>query len=275
MADRFSRFNEDRDFQDFSSQTNRICRALKDFENWRAEYECRHLKKLRKPLLFQGNHFDQYEEGHLEIEQASLDKPIESDNIGHRLLQKHGWKLGQGLGKSLQGRTDPIPIVVKYDVMGMGRMEMELDYAEDATERRRVLEVEKEDTEELRQKYKDYVDKEKAIAKALEDLRANFYCELCDKQYQKHQEFDNHINSYDHAHKQRHQTLRLEVGNLAKQLQHDYSSFGGERSSSLMLCHWREAGNSGKQRPWILGKTVSFIPSSNTVPLLAVDTAHY
>lgn len=50
--------------------------------------------------------------------------------------------------------------------------------------------------------FQDYVDKEKAIAKALEDLRANFYCELCDKQYQKHQEFDNHINSYDHAHKQ-------------------------------------------------------------------------
>lgn len=31
---------------------------------------------------------------------------------------------------------------------------VQLDYAEDATERRRVLEVEKEDTEELRQKYK-------------------------------------------------------------------------------------------------------------------------
>ncbi|OCT62193.1 hypothetical protein XELAEV_18043277mg [Xenopus laevis] len=92
--------------------------------------------------------------------------------------------------------------------MGMGRMEMELDYAEDATERRRVLEVEKEDTEELRQKYKDFVDKEKAIAKALEELRANFYCELCDKQYQKHQEFDNHINSYDHAHKQRLKDLK-------------------------------------------------------------------
>ncbi|XP_069094018.1 G patch domain-containing protein 8 isoform X2 [Pleurodeles waltl] len=92
--------------------------------------------------------------------------------------------------------------------MGMGRMEMEMDYAEDATERRRALEVEKEDTEELRQKYKEYVDKEKAIAKALEDLRANFYCELCDKQYQKHQEFDNHINSYDHAHKQRLKDLK-------------------------------------------------------------------
>ncbi|KAK1158997.1 G patch domain-containing protein 8-like isoform X1 [Acipenser oxyrinchus oxyrinchus] len=170
MADRFSRFNEDRDFQ--------------------------------------GNHFDQYEEGQLELEQASLDKPIESDNVGHRLLQKHGWKLGQGLGKTMQGRTDPVPIILKYDVMGMGRMEMELDYAEDVTERRRALEVEKEDTEELRQKYKDYAEKEKAIAKALEDLRANFYCELCDKQYQKHQEFDNHINSYDHAHKQRLKELK-------------------------------------------------------------------
>ncbi|TKS92177.1 G patch domain-containing protein 8 [Collichthys lucidus] len=139
-----------------------------------------------------------------------IDKTPEmlEDNIGHRLLQKHGWKLGQGLGKSMQGRTDPVPIILKYDVMGMGRMEMELDYAEDATEKRRVLEVEKEDTEELRQKYKDQMEKEKAIAKALEDLRANFYCELCDKQYTKHQEFDNHINSYDHAHKQRLKELK-------------------------------------------------------------------
>ncbi|XP_023585173.1 G patch domain-containing protein 8 isoform X1 [Trichechus manatus latirostris] len=202
MADRFSRFNEDRDFQ--------------------------------------GNHFDQYEEGHLEIEQASLDKPIESDNIGHRLLQKHGWKLGQGLGKSLQGRTDPIPIVVKYDVMGMGRMEMELDYAEDATERRRVLEVEKEDTEELRQKYKDYVDKEKAIAKALEDLRANFYCELCDKQYQKHQEFDNHINSYDHAHKQEGTQDSYESEIIADVLKANPSNLGAQITRRLKDLKQRE-----------------------------------
>ncbi|MBN3281629.1 Z804A protein, partial [Polyodon spathula] len=58
------------------------------------------------------------------------------------------------------------------------------------------------------QMHLDYADKEKTIAKALEDLRANFYCELCDKQYYKHQEFDNHINSYDHAHKQRLKELK-------------------------------------------------------------------
>ncbi|NP_001116173.1 zinc finger protein 804A [Danio rerio] len=54
----------------------------------------------------------------------------------------------------------------------------------------------------------DYAEKEKTLAKALEDLKANFYCELCDKQYYKHQEFDNHINSYDHAHKQRLKELK-------------------------------------------------------------------
>ncbi|XP_055974354.1 zinc finger protein 804B [Sorex fumeus] len=54
----------------------------------------------------------------------------------------------------------------------------------------------------------DFSEKEKSTAKALEDVKANFYCELCDKQYHKHQEFDNHINSYDHAHKQRLKELK-------------------------------------------------------------------
>ncbi|NXX95318.1 Z804A protein, partial [Centropus bengalensis] len=54
----------------------------------------------------------------------------------------------------------------------------------------------------------DYAEKKNTIAKALEDLKANFYCGLCDKQYYKHQEFDNHINSYDHAHKQRLKELK-------------------------------------------------------------------
>ncbi|KAF6739598.1 Zinc finger protein 804A [Oryzias melastigma] len=44
---------------------------------------------------------------------------------------------------------------------------------------------------------------ERALGCSAEDLKSLFYCELCDKQYLRHQEFDNHINSYDHAHKQR------------------------------------------------------------------------
>nr|XP_056713946.1 zinc finger protein 804B [Euleptes europaea] len=54
----------------------------------------------------------------------------------------------------------------------------------------------------------DFAEKKKAAARALEDVKANFYCELCDKQYHKHHEFDNHINSYDHAHKQRLKELK-------------------------------------------------------------------
>ncbi|KAI1898174.1 hypothetical protein AGOR_G00069630 [Albula goreensis] len=69
----------------------------------------------------------------------------------------------------------------------------------------------------------DYAEKEKTMAKALEDLKANFYCELCDKQYYKHQEFDNHINSYDHAHTQRLKELKQRefARNVASKLRKD------------------------------------------------------
>ncbi|XP_061572729.1 G patch domain-containing protein 8 [Cololabis saira] len=49
---------------------------------------------------------------------------------------------------------------------------------------------------------------ERALGCSGEDLKSLFYCELCDKQYLRHQEFDNHINSYDHAHKQRLKELK-------------------------------------------------------------------
>ncbi|XP_068616691.1 zinc finger protein 804B-like [Brachionichthys hirsutus] len=49
---------------------------------------------------------------------------------------------------------------------------------------------------------------DRALGCSVEDLKALFYCELCHKQYLRHQEFDNHINSYDHAHKQRLKELK-------------------------------------------------------------------
>lgn len=48
---------------------------------------------------------------------------------------------------------------------------LQLDYAEDATEKRRVLEVEKEDSDELRQKYKvKFCYRNKAITAFLNTL---------------------------------------------------------------------------------------------------------
>lgn len=59
----------------------------------------------------------------------------------------------------------------------------QLDYAEDATEKRRVLEVEKEDTEELRQKYKvKFYDKGlkfTLIAASLQRISVNCRVPVC------------------------------------------------------------------------------------------------
>uniref|UniRef100_A0A3B3HPU4 C2H2-type domain-containing protein n=1 Tax=Oryzias latipes TaxID=8090 RepID=A0A3B3HPU4_ORYLA len=41
-----------------------------------------------------------------------------------------------------------------------------------------------------------------------EETDSSFYCELCNKQYMRQQQFDNHINSYDHHHKQRLKELK-------------------------------------------------------------------
>ncbi|XP_061601358.1 uncharacterized protein LOC133463695 [Cololabis saira] len=44
--------------------------------------------------------------------------------------------------------------------------------------------------------------------RSTEDGDSRLYCELCDKQYVRHQQYDNHINSYDHHHKQRLKELK-------------------------------------------------------------------
>ena len=46
------------------------------------------------------------------------------------------------------------------------------------------------------------VAKEQAIADATEEMRKTYHCELCEKQYNKYSEYDNHLNSYDHHHRQ-------------------------------------------------------------------------
>ena len=46
------------------------------------------------------------------------------------------------------------------------------------------------------------VNKDKQIAESTAELRNHYYCSLCDKQYTKYTEYDNHLNSYDHHHRQ-------------------------------------------------------------------------
>ncbi|KAF4794325.1 zinc finger protein [Turdus rufiventris] len=108
----------------------------------------------------------------------------------------------------------------------------------------------------------DYAEKEKAAAKALEDVKANFYCELCDKQYHKHQEFDNHINSYDHAHKQRLKDLKQRefARNVASK------SWKDEKKQEKALKRLHQLAELRKQSEWQVFKSPMSITGSG--PLL-------
>ncbi|NWI62816.1 Z804A protein, partial [Todus mexicanus] len=123
----------------------------------------------------------------------------------------------------------------------------------------------------------DYAEKKNTIAKALEDLKANFYCELCDKQYYKHQEFDNHINSYDHAHKQRLKELKQRefARNVASKSRKD------ERKQEKALQRLHKLAELRKERtcapgsgPMFKSTTVTVRDLCNDVPQsAAVDSA--
>lgn len=47
-------------------------------------------------------------------------KPIDSSNVGSRMLKAMGWKEGQGLGKKGTGRTDIIHVEVRNETSGLG-----------------------------------------------------------------------------------------------------------------------------------------------------------
>lgn len=51
---------------------------------------------------------------------ASSSKPIDSSNIGARMLKAMGWKEGQGLGKNNSGRIDIVHVEGKNDAAGLG-----------------------------------------------------------------------------------------------------------------------------------------------------------
>nr|XP_016849812.1 PREDICTED: zinc finger protein 804B isoform X2 [Anolis carolinensis] len=101
----------------------------------------------------------------------------------------------------------------------------------------------------------DFAEKEKAAARALEDVKANFYCELCDKQYHKHHEFDNHINSYDHAHKQRLKELKQRefARNVASK------SWKDEKKQEKALKRLHQLAELRKQSEWyVFGTHITF-----------------
>lgn len=98
---------------------------------------------------------------------------------------------------------DPIRIELKEDSLGLGKAEEDESYHVSTTAKRKAMESERmlEETEDERARRETKVEKQQMIAQELSQVKRAFYCELCDKQYQKVSEYDQHLQSYDHHHK--------------------------------------------------------------------------
>ncbi|KAK5908248.1 hypothetical protein CgunFtcFv8_016322 [Champsocephalus gunnari] len=72
-----------------------------------------------------------YKEQEKESREAALQNSICNENKGFAILQKMGYKAGQGLGKAGAGRVDPIPLNIKTDRSGIGMEEVKKRKAEE------------------------------------------------------------------------------------------------------------------------------------------------
>lgn len=137
------------------------------------------------------------------VEMASMDRALDASNKGYQLLLKMGWKENTGLGKNGTGKIEPIRIELKDDSKGMGRKELDEEYVNPENIKRKLMEYEKEETEELKQKRKLESEQIVQRKKDVENITESFYCKLCNKRYKRISEYEGHLSSYDHNHTKR------------------------------------------------------------------------
>ncbi|KZT36619.1 hypothetical protein SISSUDRAFT_1049660 [Sistotremastrum suecicum HHB10207 ss-3] len=130
---------------------------------------------------------------------------IKETNKGFMLLAKLGWSAGQPLGLSPDARVDPIPFAMKADSTGLGKVSQDVRMIETTVAQRRVLDSERQRMESIEQKtFREAQAAQKAMLQTqISSTLKPFYCELCDKQFNNVVQYDEHTNSYAHAHKAR------------------------------------------------------------------------
>jgi hypothetical protein len=136
-------------------------------------------------------------------EEATADGRIGGGNIGFQLLKKMGWKDESGLGKTNQGRrfinllisfmavlitriagiAAPISASSSEGAVGLGKQAEYDEAIVDATKERRRLDVEIDQTEEVKRRRTENASRETALETDLKQMNREFYCEICDKQY--------------------------------------------------------------------------------------------
>ncbi|KAL0983670.1 hypothetical protein UPYG_G00131100 [Umbra pygmaea] len=93
---------------------------------------------LKKEILHKEKNIMNRQKPIKELEQESREaaqqSTISNENKGFALLQKMGYKAGQGLGKQGAGRVEPIPLNIKTDRGGIGMEQVKKRKAEEALE---------------------------------------------------------------------------------------------------------------------------------------------
>ena len=143
---------------------------------------------------------------------SNIEHHLPSWNRGYLLMLKMGWNRGMGLGRKEHGIVEPVRITEQYASLGLGKATEYDEYAVAATETRKALLAERmvdEDEGERAAREADAARKQD-IAEAVQRENAAFYCDICDKQYAKVMEFENHLSSYDHHHKKRFRDMQQE-----------------------------------------------------------------
>ncbi|DAZ97285.1 TPA: hypothetical protein N0F65_009818, partial [Lagenidium giganteum] len=127
-------------------------------------------------------------------------RALDASNRGFRLLQKMGWKQGQGLGKTCQGMVEPLQMKENLVCLGLGKAEEYDAMTEQATKARRKLDSEVVETKEEEASRLAKSAQQDAIHADVKAMNASFFCHDCQKQYKTVLEMENHLSSYDHHH---------------------------------------------------------------------------
>ncbi|XP_056148161.1 G patch domain-containing protein 11 [Lampris incognitus] len=125
-----------------------------------------------------------YKEQENESREAALNNSICNENKGFALLQKMGYKAGQGLGKEGAGRVEPIPLNIKTDRGGIGMEEVKKRKAMEELEhyRRKVRAKQQNETKSV-EDFRFRVKTEREERKIEGDLRrSQRACEQLDSQ---------------------------------------------------------------------------------------------
>lgn len=143
---------------------------------------------------------EKLEDKNLDTEITTTKHPIQSSNIGYKLLQKMGWDEKSALGKQANGIITPITVDYKVDTLGLGKKEEFDEWTSSDNIKRKLLSQEIEETEDERIIRVENAKKLEEIKKNVVIINRPFYCEICDKQYKRSSEMETHLSSYDHNH---------------------------------------------------------------------------